>query len=226
MEEKVAFKIMESVRKGRGLPDGAEDEMLKIGVPDWYIDSCKKIKYLFPKAHAAAYVTMGFRIAWFKVHYPIAFYSAHFYVRSQKGHFDAESMTRGLDVVRAKLRELHALSDAKNATAKDEDLITTLEVCYEFYLRGFTFANIDLYESDAVKFNVVDERTLRPPFIAIGGLGKMAANDIAERRSGHEFISVSDFSSVCAKVSAAHIDQMKILGVLSALPENSQLSLF
>jgi DNA polymerase-3 subunit alpha (Gram-positive type) len=226
MDEKLAFKIMESVRKGKGLPGGAEDEMLAAGVPGWYVGSCKKIKYLFPKAHAVAYVMMAFRIAWFKVHHPLAFYSAYFYRRSQKDSFDAESMARGIDTARAKLRELRSLIDAKTASAKDEDLLTTLEACYEFYLRGFTFAEIDLYSSDAMKFNVVDERTLRPPFVAIGGLGETAARDLVECRAGREFISVDDLSGACAKVSAAHIEQMKLLGVLNALPENSQLSLF
>ena len=129
--------------------------------PTWYVDSCKKIKYLFPKAHAVAYVMMAFRIAWFKVHEPLAFYSAYFYRRSQKDGFDAESMTRGIDVVRAKIRDIKKNQDA---TAKEEDLLTTLEACYEFYKRGFEFAEIDLYESDAVKFNITPDG-LPPPAV-------------------------------------------------------------
>ncbi|SHH75914.1 DNA polymerase-3 subunit alpha [Sporobacter termitidis DSM 10068] len=223
MEEKAAFKIMESVRKGRGLPEGAEEKMAAAGVPEWYITSCKKIKYLFPKAHAVAYVTMAFRIAWFKVHEPLAFYSAYFYRRSQKDGFDAESMTRGIDVVLAKIREIR---NNPGATAKEEDLLTTLEACYEFYMRGFEFAEIDLYESDAVRFKVTPDGLLRPPFVAISGLGETAARDIVANRDGRQFISIEEFSMSCPKVSKTHIEQMKNLGALAAMPETSQLTLF
>jgi len=223
MDEKYAFKIMESVRKGKGLPDGAEEKMRELGVPDWYITSCKKIKYLFPKAHAVAYVMMAFRIAWFKVHYPLAFYSAYFYRRSQKDAFDAEMMTRGIDVVTAKIRELRSAQEMKG---KDEDLLTTLEACYEFYKRGFSFAPIDLYESDAVKFNIVGDRQLRPPFVAITGLGDAAARDIVAGRAGRKFISVEELQITCPKVSRAHIEQLRSLGVLDGLPETSQMTLF
>ncbi len=223
MPEKRSFKIMESVRKGRGLPDGAEEEMTAAGVPEWYIDSCKKIKYLFPKAHAVAYVMMAFRIAWFKVHRPLAFYSAYFYRRSQKDGFDANSMTRGIDVVRAKIKEIR---NNPNATAKEEDLLTTLEACYEFYLRGFEFAPMDLYESDATKFLLVGDKQLRPPFVAISGLGESAAFDIVEHRGDTEFISIDEFTSACPKVSKAHVEQLKALGALGDLPDTSQISLF
>jgi DNA polymerase-3 subunit alpha (Gram-positive type) len=223
MEEKAAFKIMESVRKGKGLPEGSEEKMAAIGVPEWYVGSCKKIKYLFPKAHAVAYVMMAFRIAWFKVHKPMAFYSAYFYRRSQKDGFDAESMTRGIDVVSAKIREI---KNNAAATAKEEDLLTTLEACYEFYKRGFDFAPIDLYESDAVKFNITPDGRLRPPFVAISGLGETAAFDIVKSRAGRQFISVEEFSTSCPKVSKTHIEQMKNLGALASLPETSQLTLF
>lgn len=223
MDEKFAFKIMESVRKGKGLPEGAEEKMTSIGVPEWYITSCKKIKYLFPKAHAVAYVIMAFRIAWFKVHAPLAFYSAYFYRRSQKDSFDAEFMARGIDVVLAKIREIKSLPDAK---AKEEDLLTTLEACYEFYKRGFEFAEIDLYESDAIKFVMTAENKLRPPFVAISGLGETAAFDIVSNRAGRQFISIEEFSMSCPKVSKTHIEQMKNLGALAALPETSQLTLF
>jgi DNA polymerase-3 subunit alpha (Gram-positive type) len=223
MDEKVAFKIMEAVRKGKGLPEGAEDKMKAIGVPDWYITSCKKIKYLFPKAHAVAYVTMAFRIAWFKVHEPLAFYSAYFYRRSQKDSFDALLMTRGIDVVAAKIREIR---NNPAATAKEEDLLTTLEACYEFYKRGFAFAEVDLYESDAVKFNITPDRKLRPPFVAISGLGETAARDIVANREGRVFISVEELSMSCTKVSKTHLEQLKSLGALGDLPATSQLTLF
>ena len=223
LDDRYAFKIMESVRKGRGLPDGAREEMKKAGVPDWYIESCQKIRYLFPKAHAVAYVMMAFRIAWFKVHKPLAFYSAYFYRRSQKDSFDAECMIHGIDAVKAKIREIKNNPDAKT---KDEDLLTTLEACYEFYMRGFEFAGVDLYESDPVKFLLAGENKLRAPLIAIGGLGETAARDIAENRKGREFISIEDVSAACTKVSKTHIEQLKSLGALRDLPETSQLSLF
>ena len=222
MDEQRAFKIMESVRKGRGLPDGTAEEMRDIGVPDWYIRSCQKIKYLFPKAHAVAYVIMAFRIAWFKVHEPLAFYRAYFYRRSQKDSFDASLMTRGIDVVRAKIREIKNNPDA---TAKEEDLLTTLEACYEFYKRGFDFTNIDLYKSDSVKFEVSDGR-LRPPFVAISGLGETVARDLVEHRNDKDFISIEDLSACCTKLSKSHIEQLKNLGVLGNLPDTSQISLF
>ena len=224
MNEKRAFKIMESVRKGRGLPEGAEEEMVAAGVPDWYIASCKKIKYLFPKAHAVAYVMMAFRIAWFKVHRPLAFYAAYFYRRSQKDSFDAESMTRGIDVVRKRIAEIQ-----KNpaATAKEQDLLTTLEAVYEFYLRGFHFEKIDLYESHATKFLIIGENALRPPFVAISGLGEAAANDLMACQSrGARFVSVEEVSAACPKVSQAHLEALKNLGALGDMPETSQMSLF
>ena len=224
MEPKRSFGIMESVRKGRGLPEGAEEEMRSHGVPDWYIGSCKKIKYLFPKAHAVAYVMMGFRIAFFKVHYPLQYYSAYFYRRSQKDAFDAALMVKGEDVVRRKINEIQ---NKKDATAKEGDLLTTLEAVYEFYRRGFDFAPIDLYESDESKFLVAGEKRLRPPFVAISGLGSAAARDLAAaREGGREFISVEELSMACPKLSQAHIDQLKGVGALSGLPDESQMTLF
>jgi len=223
MDDRYSFKISENVRKGKGLPDGAEDEMIKHNVPDWYIESCKKIAYLFPKAHAVAYVIMAFRIAWFKVHRPLEFYSAYFYRRSQKGGFDAEFMTGGIDIVRRKIKEINNNPDAKQ---KDLDLLTTLEACYEFYLRGFDFAGIDIYDSDPVKFLVAGENALRPPFIAIGGLGEEAALDIARGRAKQEFIAIDEIAAACSKVSTTNLDQLKALGALRDLPDSSQLSLF
>ncbi|MBE6932248.1 MAG: PolC-type DNA polymerase III [Ruminococcaceae bacterium] len=222
MPEKRSFKIMEAVRKGRGLPEGAEEEMVAAGVPDWYIGSCKKIKYLFPKAHAVAYVMMAFRIAWFKVHEPLAFYAAYFYRRSQKGGFDAALMTQGKDMV---LSSIQAIKHNPDATAKDEDLLTTLEVCYEFYLRGFEFAPIDLYKSEAKKF-VIEDGKLLPPFFAVSGLGETAAEDIVEGRKGKQFISIEEFSAACPKVSQTHIENLKAAGAFGSMPETSQVSFF
>ena len=222
MPEKRAFKIMESVRKGRGLPPGAEEEMVAAGVPDWYIGSCKKIKYLFPKAHAVAYVMMAFRIAWFKVYHPLAFYAAYFYRRSQKGGFDASLMMGGLE---SAVANIHAIDNNEEATAKDEDLLTTLEVVYEFYLRGFQFAPIDIYKSHATKFLIQDGKIL-PPFVAISGLGESAAWDIMEGREGKDFLSIEEFSNACPKVSKTHIQMLKDAGAFGDLPDTSQVSLF
>ncbi len=222
MPEKRSFKIMESVRKGRGLPEGAEEEMRAAGVPDWYIGSCKKIKYLFPKAHAVAYVMMAFRIAWFKVYHPLAFYSAYFYRRSQKGGFDAGLMTKGIETVKANIQ---AIDGNEDATDKDEDLLTTLEVVYEYNLRGFEFLPISFYESHATKFLIKDGKLL-PPFVAIPGLGESAAWDLMQGREGREFLSIEEVAAACPKVSKTHIQMLKEAGAFGSLPDTSQVSFF
>ena len=222
MPDKRAFKIMESVRKGKGLPPGAEEEMVAAGVPDWYIGSCKKIKYLFPKAHAVAYCMMAFRIAWFKVYHPLAFYAAYFYRRSQKGGFDASLMCCGLEAI---LANIDAIDSNEDATAKDEDLLTTMEVVYEFYLRGLEFLPISIYESHATKFLIKDGKIL-PPFVAISGLGESAAWDIMNGREGKEFLSIEEFSLACPKVSKTHIQMLKDAGAFGSLPDTSQVSFF
>ena len=222
MPEKRSFKIMEAVRKGRGLPEGAEEEMKAAGVPEWYIGSCKKIKYLFPKAHAVAYVMMAFRIAWFKVYYPLAFYAAYFYRRSQKGGFDAVLMTGGKESIMA---NMDAIENNENATDKDEDLLTTMEVVYEYYLRGFDFLPIDIYKSHATKFLVEDGKIL-PPFVAISGLGENAAWDLMRGREGKTFLSVEEVAAACPKVSKTHIQMLKDAGAFGSLPDTSQISLF
>lgn len=223
MPEKRAFKIMEAVRKGRGLPDGAEDEMKAAGVPEWYIDSCKKIAYLFPKAHAVAYVMMAFRIAWFKVHEPLAFYAAYFSIRAKA--FDATVMCQGMERVKSKMAEIRAKD--KDASAVEQDMLVTLEVVYEFYLRGFTFDQMSLYRSDAVRFQVDKGReALIPPFMAIPGLGETAAMSIVEQRKGKEYLSVEEFSMDCPKVTKSHIELLRTCGALAGLPDTSQLTLF
>ena len=222
LPEKRSFKIMEAVRKGKGLPEGAEEEMRAAGVPEWYIGSCKKIKYLFPKAHAVAYVMMAFRIAWFKVYHPLAFYAAYFYRRSQKGGFDALLMTQGLDSVVANIK---AIEENENATDKDEDLLTTLEVAYEFYLRGLEFLPVDLYKSHATKF-LIEDGKLRPPFVAMSGLGESAALDLMNGREGKTFLSVEEVAIACPKVSKTHIQMLKDAGAFGSMPETNQVSLF
>ncbi len=228
-EPKRAFKVMESVRKGRGLPDGAEEEMRQRGVPHWYIDSCKKIAYLFPKAHAVAYVMMAFRIAWFKVHRPLAFYAAYFSIRAKA--FDERYMCRGIEVVKQKLEEINQKRNAKDRadrpTQVEEDMLVTLEVCYEFYLRGFHFASMDVMGSHAVNFLVDEGRgALIPPFSSIAGLGETVGWDIMERRAGQQFLSIEEFAVVCTKVSSTHLAQLKEAGAFGDLPDSSQLSLF
>ena len=223
MDPKRSFKIMEAVRKGRGLPEGAEEEMKEHGVPDWYIGSCKKIAYLFPKAHAVAYVMMAFRIAWFKVHRPLAFYAAYFSIRAKA--FDQEFMCQGMDVCQKKMREIVAKD--KDASAVEQDMLTTLEVCYEFYLRGFTFRRMDLYLSDALHFRVDEEhKALIPPFISVAGLGETAALSLAEQAKGRRFISVEEVSAACPKVSKTHIDKLTEAGAFGDMPATSQLDLF
>jgi DNA polymerase-3 subunit alpha (Gram-positive type) len=191
-------------------------------VPDWYIGSCKKIKYLFPKAHAVAYVMMAFRIAWFKVYHPLAFYAAYFYRRSQKGGFDAVMMTNGMDTV---MGHIQAIDNNENATDKDEDLLTTLEVVYEFYLRGLEFLPIDIYKSHATKF-LIEDGKLRPPFVSISGLGENAAISLMEGREGKDFISIEEVAIACPKVSKTHIQMLKEAGAFGNMAETNQVSLF
>ena len=220
--EKRAFKIMEAVRKGKGLPDGAEQEMIDANVPAWYIESCKKIKYLFPKAHAVAYVMMAFRIAWFKVNHPLAFYAAYFYRRSQKGNFDASMMTKGLEFTKA---TIEAIDNDENASDKDQKMLITLEVVYEFYLRGFEFLPIDIYKSHATMF-LIEDGKIRPPFLAVPGLGENAAWNLMEGREGKQFLSVEEIAIACPKVSKTHMQMLKEAGAFGDLPETNQVSLF
>ena len=197
--------------------------MKEHGVPDWYIGSCKKIAYLFPKAHAVAYVMMAFRIAWFKVHRPLAFYAAYFSIRAKA--FDQEFMCQGMDVCQKKMREI--IAKDKDASAVEQDMLTTLEVCYEFYLRGFTFRRMDLYLSDALHFRVDEEhKALIPPFISVAGLGETAALSLAEQAKGRRFISVEEVSAACPKVSKTHIDKLTEAGAFGDMPATSQLDLF
>ena len=229
MEPSLAFKTMESVRKGKvkksgEFPGDAERQMREMGIPDWWIDSARKIAYLFPKAHAVAYVMMAFRIAWFKVHEPLAFYSAYFYRRSQKGGFDAEMMCVGTERVRRRINEMRR---AGTLTANEEDLLVTLEAVYEFNMRGYSFAPIDFYSSDASKFLLTEDGRIRPPFVAVGGLGEAAAQSLAHcREEGKEYISIDEIGNACPRVSSTHLETLKRLGAFGDLPDSSQVSLF
>lgn len=219
LDKSLSFTIMEAVRKGKGLKPEWEEEMKVHEVPQWYIDSCNKISYMFPKAHAVAYVTMAYRIAYCKVHYPKAFYTAYFTVRADA--FDAQYMTRGLDVVKAKMKEIEQLPDA---TAKEKDMFTVLEVCYEMYRRGISFCPIDLYESDPTRFQMREDGIL-PSLNAMQGLGASAAASIAQARAEEPFTSQEDLR-IRAKISKAVLDTLAQSGVLGDLPESSQLCLF
>ena len=225
LDPKMSFKIMESVRKGKvkakGFEEGWREAMEEHDVPQWYIESLAKIGYLFPKAHAVAYVMMAFRIAWFKAHRPLAFYATFFTVRAKA--FDAEYCCAGLDAVKRKLLEIW---NNKDAAAVEQDLAVTLEVCYEFYLRGFRFEPINIYESEATRFVIKGDKALIPPFTAVRGLGETAAMDTVEKRKGKEFISVEEFSLCCNKLSKTHIDQLKGLGAFAGLADTSQITLF
>jgi DNA polymerase-3 subunit alpha (Gram-positive type) len=215
-----AFKIMEDVRKGKGLKQEYRELMYTHGVPDWYIDSCEKIKYMFPKAHAVAYVTMAFRIAYFKVKYPEAFYAAFFSVRG--GDFDAELICQGENKVMSKMQEIEVLGN--NATAKEKGLYNILEVALEMYLRGIKPRMIDLWESDSFKFKIANGQLLCP-FISLQGLGEIAAKKIIETREKGEITSIEDLQNK-TKLTKNVVQVLKENGILKGLPEKNQLTLF
>jgi DNA polymerase-3 subunit alpha (Gram-positive type) len=217
-----AFKIMESVRKGKGLKPEDEAAMREVNVPEWYIDSCKKIKYMFPKAHAVAYVTMAFRIAYFKVHYPAAFYIAYFSVRADD--FDAAIMANGMQVARDAMKELLEKQKNKTISPKEEGLIPILEICIEMYARGIGFVPIDLYKSDAVNFQQVEHGIL-PPLNALAGLGENAAKNIAKAREEEPFKTVDDFRQRTG-VTKSIIELLQENHCLDGMPESDQVSFF
>lgn len=220
LEPKTAFKIMEDVRKGKGLKPEYEEIMKNNKVPGWYMDSCNKIKYMFPKAHAAAYVMMAFRIAYFKVHYPEAFYAAYFTVRADD--FDAELMTHGAGKAKEFIKEIE--SKGNNMTAKEKNVVTICEVVNEMYQRGIKFLPVDLYKSDAEKF-LIEDGAIRPPLNALPGLGTIAAKNIADCRHKQNFLS-KDELRIRSKISKTVIDILDKNGCLLNLPDSNQLSLF
>lgn len=220
MDASLAFTITESVRKGRGLKDEWIQAMKDGGVPDWYIESCQRIQYMFPKAHAAAYVTSAVRTAYFKVYYPIEFYATYFSVRAED--FDIEVFLQGYDGIRAKLEEIE--EKGFQATAKEKSMMSILEMGLEMTARGFGFQPIDLYRSDATRF-VIDGDKLIPPFSSIQGVGVNAARNIAAAREEGEFLSIEDFQSR-SKASKTIIDILTQMGCFQGLPESNQLSLF
>ncbi len=221
-----AFKIMETVRKGKALKDPAKwaeyvSLMKEHNVPDWYIKSCVKIKYMFPKAHAAAYVTNAFRIAWFKVHEPKAYYTAFFSIRAADD-FDSEIMIFGKEKVKNKMKEIDLLGN--NATPKDKTMYPVLELVLEMYERGIKFLPIDLYKSSATKF-IVEEEGIRPPLNSIAGLGTVAALGIENARKDGKFMSIDDMK-IRSKVGDSVAELLKKFGCLDGMSQSNQLSLF
>ncbi len=219
VEPLLSFKTMEGVRKGRGISDEVADELRKHNVPEWYIESCRKIKYLFPKAHATAYVMMAFRIAWFKVHYPLAYYAAYFTSRGDE--FDADEIIQGDNYVIKMIRDLES---KPHLDVKETAKLTLLQVAHEMFLRGFGVNNVDLYNSDSSKF-IIDGKNLLPPFSTLHGLGTVAANSIVEMRQNGEFTSIEDLKNR-AKLSKTNIEVLKNHGCLAGMAESAQQELF
>ncbi|AQP53214.1 PolC-type DNA polymerase III [Vagococcus penaei] len=220
LEDGLAFKIMESVRKGKGIPDDWQAAMRENNVPEWYIDSCLKIKYMFPKAHAAAYVLMALRVAYFKVHFPILYYAAYFSVRADD--FDIVAMSQGKDAVKARMKEI--MDKGMDASTKEKNLLTVLELANEMLERGFTFKMIDLYKSDAENF-VIEGNSLIAPFRSVPSLGANVAKQIMVAREEQPFLSKEDLANR-GKVSKTIIEYMTENSVLTDLPDENQLSLF
>ncbi|QGH34571.1 PolC-type DNA polymerase III [Gracilibacillus salitolerans] len=220
LDASLAFKIMEFVRKGKGLEPEWIEEMKKHDVPDWYIDSCKKIKYMFPKAHAAAYVLMAIRIAYFKVHYPIYFYAAYFTVRADD--FELDTMVKGSEAMRKRIKEI--LDKGNDAPPKEKSLLTVLELALEMNERGYHFQKVDLYRSSATEF-LVDEDSLIPPFNAVDGLGTNAAINIEKAREDGEFLSKEDLRER-SRISKTVLEYLDQHGCLEGMAEKNQLSLF
>ncbi|NLP43052.1 MAG: PolC-type DNA polymerase III [Peptococcaceae bacterium] len=220
MDSGHAFKIMEQVRKGKGLKDEDIVAMRENDVPEWYIESCQKISYMFPKAHAVAYVMMAFRIAWFKIYYPEAFYATIFTVKAEE--FDADLISSGIDECRKKIEEIN--SKGNSATQKEKNLLTILELAVEMYCRKIKMRKVDLWQSDATRFLLTPEGIL-PPFSALQGLGKTAAANLTKLREDNLLNSVEDLQTK-GKLSKTVIEVLEKHGCLKGLPVKNQISLF
>lgn len=228
LDPKMAFTIMERVRKGLWLKISEEErngyiEAMKANnVPEWYIESCGKIKYMFPKAHAAAYVMMALRVAYFKVHHPIYYYCAYFSIRAKA--FDIKTMGAGLDAIKRKIQEIAEKRKNNEASNVEIDLYTTLEIVNEMWERGFKFGKLDLYRSDATEF-IIDGDTLIPPFVAMDGLGENVAKQLVRARQEGEFLSKTELRKR-GGLSSTLVEKMDEMGILGNMPEDNQLSLF
>ena len=221
-----SFKIMESVRKGKVAKgkepkwDQYKELMKEHDVPEWYIKSCEKIKYMFPKAHAAAYVTNAFRIAWFKVHEPKAYYTAYFTIRADE--FDSDIMCHGKEKVINKMKEIDLAGNS--ATTKDKNMYAILELVLEMYERGINFLPMDLYKSHSTKF-IAEEDGIRPPLNSIPGLGTVAAESIVKAREEEPFMCIDDIR-MRAKAGSSVIELLRNAGCLKGMTESNQMSLF
>ena len=221
-----AFKIMEFVRKGKASkdPDTWKEHvktMTEAKIPEWFINSCQKIKYMFPKAHAAAYVISAFRIAWYKVHMPVYFYSSWF--TSKATDVDVESMIKGYDTIKVSLENI--LEKGYEATNKENGQAESLKVALEATARGIKFLNVDLYESEATVWKTKNDTEIYPPFNSIDGLGDTVAKKIVEEREKGKFLSIED-AQKRAKISTTLVDKMKEMGIFEDLPDSNQLTLF
>ena len=220
VESSLSFTIMESVRKGKGLKPEWEEAMLAANVPDWYIWSCKKIKYMFPKAHAAAYVMMAWRIAYCKVNYPLAYYAAFFSIRASA--FSYSIMCRGQRHLENVMEEYKKREDS--LSSKEKDTVKDMKIVQEMYARGFEFMPIDIFKAQSRLFQIIDGK-LMPSLNSIDGLGEKAADAIVEAAKAGPFLSKDDLRTR-AKVSKTVVDMMGDLGLLGDLPESNQISLF
>lgn len=220
IDSELSFTIMESVRKGKGLKPDWEKTMLEADVPEWYILSCKKIKYMFPKAHAAAYVMMAWRIAYFKIKYPLAYYTAYFSIRASA--FSYELMCLGREKLNYYMEDYKRRTNT--LTKKEQDTLKDMKIVQEMYARGFEFVKIDIYKARANKFQIVDGKIM-PSFSSIEGLGDKAAEAIEQASKAGVFLSKDDLRQR-TKVSKTAVDYMDQFGLLGEIPESNQLSLF
>ncbi len=219
IEPLLAFKTMEKVRKGKGISDDVVEILRKGGIPEWYIEACQKIKYLFPRAHATAYVMMAYRIAFCKVHYPLAFYAAYFSIRADA--FDADIIAQGKEHVHERIQEIEAKDKPED---KEKELLIVLQLAWEMYLRGYTMEHVDLYNSDATKF-IIHEKSLLPPLTSLNGIGGSDANAIAEGRKDGEFSSIENMKKRTG-ASRTAIDALRRHGCLAGMDESDQMALF
>ncbi|MBC7087325.1 MAG: PolC-type DNA polymerase III [Tissierellales bacterium] len=220
LDKKRAFFTMEKVRKGKGLSQEDQETMRKLNIPEWYIESCNKIKYMFPKAHAAAYVTMSFRIAYFKVHYPQAFYATYFTTKASD--FDAELILQGKEYVKSKIQEIE--NRINESSAKEKNQLTILEVALEMYARGLTFERVDLYKSDSDRF-LIGQNGIIPPLKTLEGIGENAARKLVEERNLAPFLSIEELITR-GKATRPVIEALEKHGCLKDIPETNQISLF
>ena len=224
-----AFKTMEDVRKGRGLRPDQEENMKAHNVPQWYIDSCKKIKYMFPKAHAVAYVMMAIRIAWYKVHEPHSFYIQYLSLRCDA--YEIETMTKGIEAIQERMKDISERQNQKNidnpVTNKEKALFSTLEVCEEMYARGYSISKVDINKSDAINFKVFpeDTHTIIPPFTVVDGLGANVAKSIVKAREENPFLSKEDILKR-TDLSSTMLKKLEQLGAVEGFQESNQMSLF